>query len=174
MKNISELIGLWMAEPSNNFIEPGSNEPAFDEPLVGISSGMDELYRFLKNDIGADFYWTPLEAFLSAYPHEHAGADELSIVAWVLPQTKTTRLAHKKSKRLPSIEWSRSRHYGEKVNEQLRSYVVKRFHINEIQACAPTLLPQWSIRSWPASRGSAPGDRPRASAPRACRAGIPR
>jgi epoxyqueuosine reductase QueG len=30
------------------------------------------------------------------------------------------------------------------VNEQLRDYVVKHFHSNGIQACAPTLLPQWS------------------------------
>ena len=53
---ITELIRAWMADSSNNFIEPGSTVPAFAEPLVGISSGKDDLFIFLKTDIGPDHY----------------------------------------------------------------------------------------------------------------------
>ena len=112
---------------ANNALEPGSDLPAFDQPLVGFAAGEDELFTFIKNDIGPEFYWTPAEAFTIAFPTETVRADELSVIAWVLPQTLHTRLAHRKSVRLPSPEWSKVRHYGEKVNENLRLHLVDLF-----------------------------------------------
>ncbi len=141
---ISEKIEQWMANLDNNAIEPGSALPAFDKPLVGVARGDDELFSFLKNDIGKDFYWTPLEAFIHAFPKEHVSADELSVIAWILPQTENTRLAHRKMKELPSIEWSKARHYGEKVNENLRRYVTEMLINAGYQTCAPVLLSQWT------------------------------
>lgn len=133
-----------MSNITNNALCPESELPAFDTPLIGFASGEDELFNFLKNDIGADFYWTPKESFLLAFPNEKIQADELSIISWVLPQTENTRLAHRKTANLPSIEWSKARHYGEKINENLRSYVVDLFTKDGYQAFAPTMLPQWS------------------------------
>lgn len=144
MNKITRQIESWMDDPDNNAVEPGSELKAFSTPLVGFASGDDELFYFLKEDIGSDFYWTPTEAFSSAFPDEQAEADELSVIAWVLPQTQHTRLAHRKAVELPSIEWSKARHYGEKVNEHLRRYVVELFISSGHQACAPVLLPQWS------------------------------
>ena len=144
MNEITQRIESWMDEPANNALEPGSDLKAFSTPLIGFAAGNDELFSFLKKDIGSDFYWTPAEAFSSAFPDEQAQADELSVIAWVLPQTKPTRLAHRKAVDLPSIEWSKARHYGEKVNENLRRYVVELFTSSGHQACAPVLLPQWS------------------------------
>ena len=144
MVNITELIERWMDDLSNNALEPGSELKAFSKPLVGFASGDDELFSFIRDDIGANFYWTPEDAFSSAFPDETVEADELSVIAWVLPQTKQTRLAHRKAIDKPSIEWSKARHYGEKVNENLRRYVVGLFEASGYQACAPALLPQWS------------------------------
>jgi epoxyqueuosine reductase len=144
MCQITEQIESWMADPANNAIEPGSVVPAFAKPLVGFALGEDELFTFLKADIGAEFYWTPEEAFSIAFPGETVLADELSVVAWVLPQTEHTRLAHRKAEDLPSVEWSKARHYGEKVNENLRRYVVDLLLADGYQVFAPTLLPQWS------------------------------
>lgn len=144
MDNITQQIESWMDDPTNNALEPGSELRAFSTPLVGFAAGDDDLFSFLKEDIGSDFYWTPVEAFLSAFPDEEVDADELSVIAWVLPQTEHTRLAHRKAVDLPSIEWSKARHYGEKVNEQLRRHVVELFTTAGLQACAPALLPQWS------------------------------
>ncbi len=144
MCQITRQIESWMNKPANNALEPGSKLPAFDKPLVGFASGQDELFYFLKADIGPQFYWTPEEAFSSAFPEETIRPEELSVIAWVLPQTEHTRLAHRKAINMPSIEWSKARHYGEKVNEKLRRYVVGLFEADGYQACAPVLLPQWS------------------------------
>ena len=144
LKELSQFISAWMAEPTNNSIAPDSELPAFDVPLVGCASGDDPLFAFLKEDIGPDFYWTPAEAFVRAYPESEAGPEELSVVAWILPQTEHTRRAHRKAGPLPSIEWSRARYYGERVNEGLRKGVIRELAAHGISACAPALLPAWS------------------------------
>lgn len=144
MNTIEREIVRWMEDRGNNCLEPGSQQPAFDMPLVAFASGADELFHFLKVDIGEDFYWTPEDAFAKAFPGEKVEAEELSVIAWILPQTEHTRKQHRKTDRLPSIEWSKARHYGEKVNEALRRFVVERFSEDGVQACAPVLLPQWS------------------------------
>ena len=144
MEKITEEIRLWMANPVNNSLEPGSYVPAFADPLVGFAAGDDELFSFLKADIGPDFYWTPEEAFSEAFPDDKVRADELGVIAWILPQTEQTRAAHREEKDLPSIEWSKARHYGEKVNEKLRLHVTELLKAQGYQSCAPTLLPQWS------------------------------
>lgn len=143
MVNITKAIKTWMKDTSNNCLTPDSDIPAFDQPLVGCATGEDPLFAFLKTDIGPEFYWSPVEAFSSAFPGVAVEAHELSIIAWVLPQTEHTRKAHRKTTNLPSIEWSKARHYGEKVNENLRRYVVELFNAKGYQACAPTLLPSW-------------------------------
>lgn len=144
MRQITDDIESWMADRTNNAIEPGSDLPAFAKPLVGFAVGEDQLFTFLKADIGAEFYWTPEEAFSLAFPGETVRAEELSVIAWILPQTEHTRLAHRKAKDMPSVEWSRARHYGEKVNEKLRLHLVNLLLADGYQAFAPTLLAQWS------------------------------
>jgi len=144
LNELKQFISAWMALPENNAIAPDSDIPAFDVPLIGCASGADVLFPFLKEDIGADFYWLPEEAFSFAFPGLDIVADELSIIAWILPQTEPTRLAHRRAGKLPSIEWSRARHYGEKVNVALRKAVVEQFASKGVAACAPVLLPEWS------------------------------
>lgn len=143
MLDIAESIKKWMTDPVNNCIEPGSEKSAFAEPLVGFANGEDALFSYLKDDIGPEFYWDPEEAFRLAFPAAEAAGDALSVIAWILPQTEKTRLAHRKAVDLPSIEWSKARHYGEMVNENLRRFVVDLFMSAGVQACAPILLPQW-------------------------------
>lgn len=144
MEHITKYVETWLADRTNNYIEPGSALPAFAQPLVGFASGDDKLFDFIKADIGAEFYWTPAEAYSLAFPDKQIQANELSVIAWILPQTEHTRLAHRQAEKLPSIEWSKARHYGEKVNENLRSYVVELLKENGYQACAPALLSQWA------------------------------
>jgi len=144
MNDIEESIKEWMSDQTNNCIEPGSTLPAFNEPLVGFASAEDALFSFIKSDIGSDFYWLPEEAFSEAFPEETVPPRELSVIAWILPQTEHTRKAHRKAIDMPSIEWSKARHYGEMINERLRRHVVDLFTTNGYQACAPALLPSWS------------------------------
>ncbi len=144
MNRITEHITSWLDDPANNAIEPDSTLRAFSKPLIGFASGDDALFDCIKADIGSEFYWTPVEAFSLAFPDESVRAGELSVIAWILPQTDHTRMAHRKAETMPSIEWSRARHYGEKVNECLRQNVVDFLAQDGYHACAPVLLPQWS------------------------------
>ena len=141
---IAHFIASWLSDGVNNAIAPDSGLPAFGPPLVGCAAGDDPLFEFLKKDIGPDFYWTPSEAFALAHPDVPASPAELRVAAWILPQTGHTKAAHRKETSLPSIEWSRVRHYGEMVNVNLRKAVVAAFAAQGIAACAPVLLPEWS------------------------------
>lgn len=141
--DIKDFILQWMSRITNNCIEPGSDKHAFDQPLIGVASGIDPLFNFIKNDIGADFYWTPAEAFAHAFPESRVLPEHLSVISWILPQTWETRLAHRQQKNMPSIEWSKARHFGEMVNENLRKALVQYCIQHGVRACAPALLPQW-------------------------------
>lgn len=57
----------------------------FAKPLVGFASGEDDLFPFLKADIGPDLYWTPEDAFALAFFEEKIRAEALTVIAWVLP-----------------------------------------------------------------------------------------
>ena len=141
--DIAGRIAAWMADRANNALFPGADLPAFDTPLVGFANGADPLFARIKEDIGADFYWTPHEAFALAFAGDVPPAGELTVIAWILPQTAATRAAHKACRDLPDIAWSRARHFGEKVNENLRRFVVGELAGEGIRAVAPTLLPAW-------------------------------
>ena len=144
METIREFIHAWMADIANNSLEPGGDLPAFDQPLIGFAAGNDALFSYLKSDIGQAFYWTPEEAFATAFPEISARPEELTVIAWILPQTEATRLAHRQLVEFPSMSWSKARHYGEQVNERLRLAVVDQLAQHGVQACAPVLLPKWS------------------------------
>ena len=93
MTRIIKHIESWMDSRTNNAHEPESEIQAFSKPLIGFASGDDDLFSYLKIDIGYDFYWTPKEAFRTAFPGEKVRPNELSVVSWVLPHTRSTRLA---------------------------------------------------------------------------------
>ncbi len=55
---IEESVRDFAKSPENS-LRNKENEPAFDMPLVGFSSGADPLYAKIKEMIGP-FFWTPL------------------------------------------------------------------------------------------------------------------
>jgi hypothetical protein len=80
------LIRAYLAAPGNNDIEPGSTEPAWDAPLVGVARGDDPIFASYKVHVD-ERHWTPLEAFRLAHPGTDAEARELAVLVWILPQT---------------------------------------------------------------------------------------
>jgi epoxyqueuosine reductase len=119
-----------------------SGEPAWDAPLVGFSRGDDPLWTFLKEDIG-DFFWTPLEAFSLHYPGQPVSAEELTVISWVLPQTRATRMEHRRHRRFPGERWARARKFGEDFNVSLRNQVVRALEEKGYTAIAPSNSPLW-------------------------------
>jgi ferredoxin len=136
----TKLVGDYIASPNNSFNDIG--EPAWDEPLVGFSSGADPLYDFYRKDIGS-FYVLPVEFFKAAHPSIPVRADELTVISWVLPQTKATKYDHRKESRMPSERWARARIMGEAVNVKLRAHMVEALGKAGYPAVAPMLSPLW-------------------------------
>ncbi len=142
-KKIEAFIRDWVNTSAGNSLGNAANDRAWDDPLVGFSQGDDAYWQSFKEHVGS-FHWTPAEAFGLAFPGNPAEAAELTVISWVLPQTKTTKLETRKENVYPPESWARARFYGETFNEMLRKMVVAELHKEGIRATAPVLIPEWS------------------------------
>ena len=75
---------------------------------------------------------------MMAFPNGNIAPERLTVVSWVLPQTKATKMETRKEKTYPPESWARARFYGEVVNEKLRRYVLGELKKEGIRAAAPT------------------------------------
>ncbi len=146
-------LSAWVEESVRDFTKsPGNNlgdthdEPAFDVPLVGFSSGDDPLYGEFKRLIGP-FHWTPMEAFTEAFPDVWITPEQLTVITWILPQTRATKADQRKETVHASERWLRSRKFGEEFNVKLRDYLVSRLSDAGYQAVAPTNLSSFSMKT---------------------------
>jgi hypothetical protein len=126
---------------SENSMGKWDNEPAWAEPLIGFSNGSDPLYKFFKKDIG-DFYILPYEFMRQKYEKEF-DSEKLTVISWILPQTNSTKMDHRKETHFPSERWARSRIFGEKVNVKLRKYMEAFLEDKGFEAVAPMNSPIW-------------------------------
>ncbi len=141
---LRQAATAFMESPENDLHMPGGMEPAFDLPLLGFAAGDDPIWDSYKEYVGS-FHWTPAEAFGLAFPDAPAPASALFVVSWVLPQTRRTKLDHRKEKTLPSERWARSRILGEQyVHTALREHMVASLAARGVRAVSPMLLPEWS------------------------------
>ncbi|HUS79308.1 MAG TPA: epoxyqueuosine reductase [Patescibacteria group bacterium] len=140
---LERTIKEFVNESPENTMRNEENERAWDEPIVGFSSGADPLYRFYKQDIG-EFFMTPVEWFTKTFPVEPVEAGELTVVSWILPQTRATKVEHRLAREMPTERWARSRIFGEQFNARLQSHVVETLREDEYPALAPQLSPIWT------------------------------
>ncbi len=130
MENSTNITGDWLRDLIRDFVtasphntmRTGTEEPAWDDALIGFASGADPIWQQYKEYIGA-FHWTPWEVFNQHCPEESAGSEELTVVSWVLPQREAVRKANRRAKKYPAEEWARIRVYGEAFNVALRHHV---------------------------------------------------
>jgi len=152
MKNSSKISGAWIESLIHDFITTSphntmrneNEEPAWDGALVGFASGTDPIWQQFKEYVGA-FHWTPWEVFNQHCPGKSAGAEELTVVSWVLPQREVVRKANRRNKKYPSEKWARIRIYGEEFNVALRRHVAKSLTEAGHATIAPMLVPNWTI-----------------------------
>jgi epoxyqueuosine reductase QueG len=140
---LARVVKEFCAASPENTLNHGTGERAWEEPLVGFSNGADPLYLRIKEDIGP-FYLTPLEIFMLAFPQAQAAPEDLTVVSWILPQTKATKADNRRENTFASERWLRSRHFGEMFNALLRRYVVKTLQGAGFAAVAPVDAPFWS------------------------------
>ena len=141
---IKGLILDFIATSPHNTMRNKTEEPAWDDALVGFASGADQIWQQYKEYVGP-FHWTPWEVFAQHCPGEPAGAEDLTVVSWVLPQREAVRKANRRAKRYPSEEWARIRVYGEEFNAALRRHVANSLKQVGHAAIAPMLVPNWTI-----------------------------
>jgi hypothetical protein len=143
---IESLIKGFIAFSPENTLKNKTDEQAFDEPLVGFSRGDDPIYEEYRTFVGP-FHWTPLEIFNLTFPQVHVTQDELTVIVWVLPQTKITKSDNRKEIFYPSDRWARARIFGEEVNVKLRRHVVDALNRQGYMAVAPLLSPHWETKT---------------------------
>jgi epoxyqueuosine reductase QueG len=141
---IRDLIDEFIATSALNSMGNETREAAWDTALVGFASGADSIWQQYKEYVGA-FHWTPWEVFNQHRPDESAGADELTVISWVLPQREGVRKANRNSKKFPAEEWARIRVYGEDFNVALRRHVAQSLEQAGHAAIAPMLVSNWTI-----------------------------
>lgn len=120
------------------------DERLWNPALVGYAAGDDPLFTAIKAQIG-EFYWTPAEAFATAFPGEDVNAERLTVVAWVLPQTEATRRDPAIEAAQPSRRWSYSKKFGEDVERGFQDYLAGELNESGVRAVAPERLPDWRV-----------------------------
>ena len=141
---IKDLIRDFIATSPHNTMRNKTEDPAWDDALVGFASGADQIWQQYKEYVGP-FHWTPWEVFNQHCPKEPAGAEELTVISWILPQREAVRKANCRAKIYPSEEWARIRAYGEEFNAALRRHVADSLKQAGHAAIAPMLVPNWTI-----------------------------
>ena len=140
---IKTVIQEFIENSPENTLKNQENDKAFENPLVGFSSGDDPLYDSFKEYVGP-FHWTPYEIFTRTFPTLRVDPDELTVISWILPQTEVTKKDNREQTVYPSERWARARIFGEEFNGKLREKVVDALQAEGYQAVAPMLAPGWA------------------------------
>ena len=88
---------------------------------------------------------TPVEIFRKSFPGTDVCSDDLTVISWVLPQTRLTKLDNRKETALPSERWARAKHYGGEFSKSLMIHVTKSLKNAGIVAVAPFLTSFFTI-----------------------------
>jgi epoxyqueuosine reductase QueG len=140
---IQTVIQEFIERSPENTLKNQGNDKAFENSLVGFSSGDDPLYESYKEYIGP-FHWTPHEIFTQSFPSLSVNPDELAVISWVLPKTEATKKDNREQTVYPSERWARARIFGEEFNVKLRNQVVAALREEGYEALAPMLSPRWA------------------------------
>ncbi len=149
-RELERLVATFVATSPENSMKTVPEEPAWDEPLVGFASGADPIFETYKEHVGP-FAFTPEELFALSFPEEPVRAEELTVMAWILPQRTATKEDNRRERLRGAERWARSRLYGERFNVLLREHVVASLAEVGISAVAPQLSPHWKERSLPST-----------------------
>lgn len=141
---ISIIRNFVETSPANRMGDAFGEEKIWGTPVVRFAFGADDIFlQYQAPDACGEEHWSPAEAFAKFYPDVHAAAEELTVISWVLPQTKVTKESLRKETVNPSERWARARIIGEKVNDALRVYVTDALRAAGYEAGAPMLHPEW-------------------------------
>jgi epoxyqueuosine reductase len=142
---LTAIVRDFVSEHSHITLRDGTEENAWAEPLVGFARGDDPLFDRYKEVVG-DYHWTPQDIFTQIFPQVPAAPADLTVIAWVLPQTEATKADNRAQTTYPAERWARTRIFGEEINVRLREHVVSALEERGYPAVAPMLAPGWDTR----------------------------
>lgn len=126
----NEICRFVREDQGNRF--PDSDQPYFDQPLIGFASAADPLWLQYKQIIGP-FHRTPCEILPTA----------ATVISWVAPITRATRESNRKQSGLPSREWAQTRSFGDDFLVAMRRHLVAWLQRQGYAAVAPQLEANW-------------------------------
>ncbi len=132
-----QILSFVQDSPDNRF--PDSDQPYFEEPLIGFAAGDDPLFDEFKEIIGP-FHMTPAEIMRNCYGD---GGEAKTVICWVLPIAAATRASNRREEKFPSREWALTRANGEHFNTLLRARLEEMLRFVGAQAVAPLLSAMW-------------------------------
>jgi epoxyqueuosine reductase len=156
---IEKVIKEYTAESPANHLKALDNGRIFDEPLVGFADGADPIFLEYKKVV-ADFHLTPREAFemhlRSQGDNGQKEPNHLSIISFVLPVSRETRLSLRQETVVPSLRWNHTRWHGQDFINELSRYLVSLLAELGYRAVAPEVasfyqikrLSQGSVANW--------------------------
>lgn len=133
-----EIMRYVRKSPENRF--PDSDQPYFEDPLIGFAAADDPLFSDYKRVIG-EFHLTPAEIMRNIYG---VGIGEAkTVICWILPISEIARKFNRKENKRPSREWALTRAHGEDFNTRIRIHLVEVLGFWGMQAVAPLLSGMW-------------------------------
>jgi epoxyqueuosine reductase len=125
-----------------------NNEPIFDEPLIGFARGDDPLFEAYKQTADSQ-HLTPQEAFSAAARDRGATTTpgQLSVISFVLPISRATRLSLRRESKVPSLRWNHTRFQGQDFIIDLCRHIITKIESLGHIAVAPELEKNFAMKN---------------------------
>jgi epoxyqueuosine reductase QueG len=143
-QTVEAIITDFIKTSPDNSLTMDTGEPAWEEVLIGYSSGDDPIYGSYKEYVG-ETHFTPLEIFNLTFADDPAQAADLTVISWALIQREAVKQDNREAEFYPSDRWVMARFPGERFNELLRQHLADELAKHDIKALAPTLSSQWKF-----------------------------
>ncbi len=153
---IEKIIKDYVAHSPNNLLSAFPGESIWEEPLVGFADGDDPLFQEFKTIIG-DYHATPreaLEMYLESGGLGQRDLSRISVISWVLPVAKKTRLSMRAENTVCSLRWNHTRWEGQDFIFRLSRYLVSMLESLGYFAVAPELSRWWETMKTPTGLSS--------------------
>jgi epoxyqueuosine reductase len=146
---IEKAIQDFVKESPANRLPSFDNEPIFDEPLVGFADGDDPLFQQYKKIID-EFHFTPREAYEAHLRQKGISAGSialLSVISFILPISKATRLSLRRESEVPSLRWNHTRFQGQDFINELSRHIVSLIEGRGFHAVAPEIEKSFAFKN---------------------------
>jgi epoxyqueuosine reductase len=150
--NVQYIIATikdFVIESPANRLPSFNNEPIFDEPLIGFARGDDPIFEEYKRTADSQ-HLTPREVF-DSFARERGAAPTkraaLSVISFVLPISRATRLSLRRESLVPSLRWNHTRFQGQDFIIELCRHIITEIETLGHSAIAPEFGKSFAMKN---------------------------